>query len=47
MRGNMPIQPEWLVEAAPHYHKRKDLDTLGVDKKMPKGQGAVGGRSKI
>ncbi|KAI9820427.1 MAG: hypothetical protein M1832_003760 [Thelocarpon impressellum] len=39
MRSNMPIQPEWLVEAAPHYHKKKDLDTLGVDKKMPKGQG--------
>ena len=47
MRGNLPIQPEWLVEAAPHYHKRKDLDTLGIDKKMPKGSGAVGGRSKI
>lgn len=24
MRSVMPIQPEWLVEAAPHYHK-KDL----------------------
>ena len=47
MRGNLPIQPDWLVEAAPHYHKRKDLDTLGVDKKMPKGQGAPGVRSKI
>ena len=47
MRGNLPIQPEWLVEAAPHYHKRKDLDTLGVDKKMPKGSGAAGARSKI
>ncbi|KAI9675587.1 MAG: hypothetical protein M1817_000953 [Caeruleum heppii] len=41
MRSNMPIQAEWLVEAAPHYHKKKDLETLGVDKKMPKGQGKV------
>ncbi|KAI9812600.1 MAG: hypothetical protein M1827_004589 [Pycnora praestabilis] len=47
MRSNMPLQPEWLVEAAPHYHKQKDLDTLGVDKKMPKGQGAVGVKSKF
>ena len=41
MRSNMPIQPEWLVEAAPHYHKKSDLDKLGVDKKVPKGQGKV------
>ncbi|MCJ1339578.1 hypothetical protein MMC09_004868 [Bachmanniomyces sp. S44760] len=47
MRSNMPLQPEWLVEVAPHYHKKKDLDTLGTDKKMPKGQGAVGEKSKI
>ncbi|KAI9879752.1 MAG: hypothetical protein M1830_007377 [Pleopsidium flavum] len=47
MRSNMPLQPEWLVEAAPHYHKQKDLETLGTDKKMPKGQGAVGEKSKI
>ncbi len=47
MRSNMPLQPEWLVEVAPHYHKKKDLETLGVDKKMPKGQGAVGEKSKI
>jgi len=41
MRSCMPLKPEWLVEAAPHYHKQSDLDTLGVDgKKMPKGQGA-------
>ncbi|KAF3923371.1 hypothetical protein ABW21_db0204814 [Orbilia brochopaga] len=36
MRNAMPLQPEWLVEVAPHYHKKKDLETLGVDKKMPK-----------
>lgn len=47
MRGNLPIQPEWLAEAAPHYHKKKDLEALGTDRKMPKGQGAVGGKSKI
>ncbi|KAI9789082.1 MAG: Cyclin-dependent kinase catalytic subunit [Candelina submexicana] len=47
MRSNMPLQPEWLVEVAPHYHKKKDLETLGVDKRMPKGHGAVGEKSKI
>ncbi|KAF1984409.1 putative ATP-dependent RNA helicase [Aulographum hederae CBS 113979] len=41
MRSVMPLQPEWLVEVAPHYHKQKDLDTLGVDKKLPKGKGAA------
>ena len=47
MRGNLPIQAEWLSEAAPHYHKKRDLDALGTDRKMPKGQGAVGAKSKI
>lgn len=47
MRSNMPLQPEWLVEAAPHYHKKKDLETLGTDRKMPKGVGAAGEKSKI
>lgn len=53
MRNVMPLQPEWLVEVAPHYHKKKDLETLGTNKKMPKGQGAPaavapkeGGKSK-
>ncbi|KAI9769541.1 MAG: hypothetical protein M1840_004019 [Geoglossum simile] len=46
MRSNMPLQAEWLVDAAPHYYKKKDLETLGTDKKMPKGQGAVGEKSK-
>ncbi|PGH01203.1 pre-mRNA-splicing factor ATP-dependent RNA helicase DHX16 [Blastomyces parvus] len=46
MRSNMPLQPEWLVEVAPHYHKKKDLETLGIDKKVPKGQGAAGEKSK-
>ncbi|KAL8920381.1 MAG: hypothetical protein Q9172_004523 [Xanthocarpia lactea] len=40
MRSNMPAQPEWLVEAAPHFYKSKDLETLGTGtKKMPKGEG--------
>jgi pre-mRNA-splicing factor ATP-dependent RNA helicase DHX16 len=42
MRSNMPLEPEWLVEVAPHYHKKADLDKLGLDKKMPKGQGKAG-----
>ncbi|KAJ9250271.1 hypothetical protein DTO207G8_6196 [Paecilomyces variotii] len=47
MRSNMPLQPEWLVEVAPHYHKKKDLETLGLDKKVPKGAGATGEKSRI
>ncbi len=47
MRGNLPIQAEWLAEAAPHYHKKKDLEALGTDRKMPKGQGVAGAKSKI
>ena len=47
MRGNLPIQAEWLAEAAPHYHKKRDLEALGTDRKMPKGQGAAGAKSKI
>lgn len=47
MRSNMPLQPEWLVEAAPHYHRKRDLETLGTDRKMPKAVGAAGEKSKI
>ena len=48
MRGNLPVQAEWLAEAAPHYHKKKDLEALGTDgRKMPKGQGVAGAKSKI
>ncbi|WEW57916.1 ATP-dependent RNA helicase [Emydomyces testavorans] len=47
MRSNMPLQPEWLVEVAPHYHKQKDLETLGLDRKVPKGKGATGEKSRI
>lgn len=48
MRNIIPLQnTEMLLEAAPHYHKKKDLETLGVDRKVPKGEGAAGERSKI
>ena len=45
MRSVMPIQPEWLVEVAPHFYGKRDLEGLGVERKMPRGKG-VGG-SKI
>jgi pre-mRNA-splicing factor ATP-dependent RNA helicase DHX16 len=41
MRSNMPLQAEWLIEVAPHYYKKKDLETLGLERKVPKGQGAA------
>lgn len=47
MRSNMPLQAEWLVEAAPHYYKKKDLETLGVEKKVSKGEGASGEKSRM
>lgn len=43
-RSCFPLQPEWLNEVAPHFYKAKELDDLGVDKKMPKGQGAASSR---
>ncbi|KAI5288099.1 hypothetical protein KEM54_005471 [Ascosphaera aggregata] len=46
MRSNMPLQPLWLNEVAPHYHKKKDLENLGIDKKVPRGQGVAGEKSK-
>lgn len=42
MRMVMPIEPEHLVEVAPHFHTRSDLDKLGVDKKMPKEKAKTG-----
>lgn len=42
MRSNMPLQAEWLVEVAPHYYKKKDLESLGLDRKVSKGQGLAG-----
>ncbi|CAO3668808.1 unnamed protein product [Umbelopsis vinacea] len=36
MRQVLEIQPEWLMEVAPHYYKQADLDNLDDKKKMPK-----------
>lgn len=45
MRSNMPLKPEWLMEVAPHFYKRKDIEALGVDRKVPRGEGKA--QSKI
>jgi pre-mRNA-splicing factor ATP-dependent RNA helicase DHX16 len=47
MRNIMPLQSDFLLEVAPHYHKKKDLETLGLEKKVPRGEGAAGERSKM
>ncbi|EWZ36789.1 Pre-mRNA-splicing factor ATP-dependent RNA helicase-like protein cdc28 [Fusarium oxysporum] len=35
MRSVMPIEPRWLTELAPHFHKKKDIEEM-EEKKMPK-----------
>lgn len=40
MRSCLPIKPEWLHEAAPHFHKKKDLEAL-EEKKMPKDRSRI------
>ena len=35
MRGVIPIEPKWLAELAPHFHKKKDIEAM-EEKKMPK-----------
>lgn len=47
MRSNMPLAPDWLTEVAPHFYKKKDLESLGTDRKMPKGVGTAGGKSVL
>jgi pre-mRNA-splicing factor ATP-dependent RNA helicase DHX16 len=42
IRSVAPIDPNWLLEVAPHLYKPSDLEKLGVDKKMGKGPGKVG-----
>ncbi|EFZ02001.1 hypothetical protein MHUMG1_09729 [Metarhizium humberi] len=37
MRGVIPIEPRWLAELAPHFHKKKDVEAM-EEKKMPKKQ---------
>lgn len=39
MRTVMEIRPEWLMEVAPHYYKREEIESLGVARKMPRGEG--------
>ena len=38
MRQCFPIEPQWLVEIAPHYYQQKEVQDSRV-KKLPKGQG--------
>jgi pre-mRNA-splicing factor ATP-dependent RNA helicase DHX16 len=45
MRSNMPLKPEWLMEVAPHFYKRKDIEALGVERKVPRGEGKA--QSKV
>lgn len=35
MRGVLPIDPRWLSELAPHFHKKKDMEEF-EEKKLPK-----------
>ena len=42
MRQCFPIEPQWLVEIAPHYYQAKDVSDART-KKMPK----TSGRSSI
>jgi pre-mRNA-splicing factor ATP-dependent RNA helicase DHX16 len=37
MRSCLPIKSEWLVEVAPHFHKKKELEEM-EERKMPKGR---------
>lgn len=36
MRSCLPIKPEWLVEVAPHFHRKGELEE--GERKMPKGR---------
>ena len=41
MRTVSAINPKWLIEIAPHYYSKRDVDDL-ADKKLPKGKGKAG-----
>ena len=41
MRQVIEIKPEWLVEIAPHFYKKKEIEGEAV--KMPKGVGKASG----
>ena len=47
MRSNMPLKPEWLAEAAPHFWKKGEVEGLEGERKMPKGVGVGEERSRI
>ncbi|KAF1848379.1 pre-mRNA splicing factor ATP-dependent RNA helicase PRP16 [Cucurbitaria berberidis CBS 394.84] len=36
IRSVLPINPDWLVEVAPHIHSASSISKLGDNKKMPK-----------
>lgn len=41
-RSCFALKPEWLLEVAPHYYKRDEVEKMGgAGGKVPKGQGAV------
>jgi len=42
MRTVSEIKPAWLVEIAPHYYSKKELDDPSA-KKLPKKAGKAGG----
>ena len=41
MRTVTEIKPDWLVEIAPHYYSKRELDDV-ASKKLPKGAGRSG-----
>jgi pre-mRNA-splicing factor ATP-dependent RNA helicase DHX16 len=47
MRSVMPLKPEWLMEVAPHYYSKKSLEGLGVERKVPRGEGKAGEKGKL
>ena len=47
MRNCMPMKPDMLFAAAPHYFRKKELEGLGEERKVPRGEGLGGRSSKI
>eukprot|EP01119_Soliformovum_irregulare_P023400 TRINITY_DN8163_c0_g1_i3.p1 TRINITY_DN8163_c0_g1~~TRINITY_DN8163_c0_g1_i3.p1 ORF type:complete len:939 (-),score=307.67 TRINITY_DN8163_c0_g1_i3:49-2865(-) len=45
MRQIVEIIPEWLVEIAPHYYKKKEIEE--ANKKMPKSVGKTAGNMEV
>tara|TARA_B110000503_G_scaffold114805_1_gene172678 strand:- start:1368 stop:1493 length:126 start_codon:yes stop_codon:yes gene_type:complete len=39
MRQVVEINPEWLIEIAPHYYKKKEIEQDRGGAKMPVGAG--------